>query len=274
MGIVFYEGQPNFPADIKELKERLATIAKLINNDDSVTEVNIKFVEAAFQLMQDCEMLTEKNLRFLCNAVTCRNFNKSFRFPFNPFEGVLRAVTDDENVFGGKDNGQRFYYGTDRRVESSYGQHYLISNDWYADRSTTPNKRQFFKWLSWNATAAFRAHRDAQLNKEISSPATNPAADRRPSHIPPDTKITTKITDELSPEADNETANAPDDIKQLSESMMFMHRKINAVFVKLEDLEETLEVLELLHNKIDEINEQVETLNKNIEPLKNILKLK
>ena len=156
MATIFREGQPNFPANTTELGKRLTEIRQLINNDNKVSEVNINFTEAAFQLMQDCALITENIVKFLCSARNCESIDRNFRFPFNPDEGVLRAVTRDDDVLG--DGGQRFYYGDDRRVELSNGQHYLFSNDWYGDRNSCPNKRAFYNWLSKLAQNACKKH--------------------------------------------------------------------------------------------------------------------
>lgn len=158
MGIVFRSGRPNFPKDFTEFKNRFDEIKKLINNDDDVSIVNIKFCLAAFKLMEDCDLITEDNINFLCSAQSCKNFNYNFRFPFNPDEGALRYVTDDNNVLG-MDGLPRFYYGTDRRVDL-HGEHYLISNDWYKDNNAVPNKRAFYNWLKKKAENACQKKRE------------------------------------------------------------------------------------------------------------------
>ena len=107
MGKIFREGQPNFPSK-HELPRRLEEIRKLINNDDKVAHVNIKFVEAAFQLMQDCDLITEDNLNALASANYCYNVSSEFRFPFLPTEGAVRRTINDFDV--GDDKGfKRFY---------------------------------------------------------------------------------------------------------------------------------------------------------------------
>ena len=144
--MIFMNGRPNFPKDEDELNLRLAEIEKLINNDEKVSQVNIKFVEAAFKLMEDCDLITSDNVNFLSSAQACMEFNEQFRFPRNPREGALRHVTDNNDVLG-VDGSPRFYDGKKRHVELD-GQHYLISKDWFGDTALCPsNKRQFFKWL-------------------------------------------------------------------------------------------------------------------------------
>lgn len=162
MATIFKPGFHNFPADQEELDRRLKEIEKLINNDEAVSTVNIKFVEAAFQLMQDCDLITESNVKFLLDPHACREFKPSdphdrdfkadFYFMRNPSEGALRHVNnyDDVNDANGD---QRFYYGWNRRVELN-GEHYLASNDWYNDYSGCPNKRAFYNWLKEKAQDA------------------------------------------------------------------------------------------------------------------------
>lgn len=135
-----------------ELKRRLAELKKLINNDDNVQWVNIKFVETAFKLMEDCGLITAENINFLTDARACARFDSALKFPFNPDEGALRQVTDYGDVLGA-DGLPRFYHGRKRRLDFN-GRTYLFSNDWYADRSVCPNKRAFFNWLKEKAAAA------------------------------------------------------------------------------------------------------------------------
>ena len=155
MGIIFHSGRPNFPLDETELEKRLAKVHELINKPHA----NIEFVETAFKLMEDCDLITETNVQFLCSAESCKKFNAKFRFPRNSSGGALRYVIDDNDVIGGKGNtrGRRFYSGYDRRVELN-GDHYLISNDWYKDNNTVPNKRAFYNWLvkkAWESCKIF-----------------------------------------------------------------------------------------------------------------------
>ena len=137
MTIVFENTQSNFPVNEEELQARLDEIEKLINI--KVLRVNIKFVEAAFNLMEDCNLISEDNINFLIDPKACQS-------PTNYDYDVLD-----------KDGYSRFYNGTKMRVELD-GKRYLISNDWYADHSVCPNKRQFFNWIKYKATAACQKH--------------------------------------------------------------------------------------------------------------------
>lgn len=118
MAKVFRAGYPNFPANQAELNRRLAAIEGLINKSNA----NIEFVEVAFQLIQDCNLITESNIEFLLDP-------KPIRFMRNPSEGALRFVTNDNAVYD-EDGRPRFYSSTNRRLELN-GRHYLILNDWY-----------------------------------------------------------------------------------------------------------------------------------------------
>ena len=151
MSIIFRAGNPNFPANQAELKERPAEIEELMNNEKKVPPVNIKFVEKAFKLMEDWDLITESNIKFLCSAPACQSYDFRLKFLRNYNEGVLRAVEDDNEVY--TDGYPRFYPGFDRRVELN-GQKYLIVNDWYKDGSACPNKRPFYNWPEENAQAA------------------------------------------------------------------------------------------------------------------------
>lgn len=154
MAIVFKNTQSNFPVNEEELQARLDKIEKLINS--KVARVNIKFVEAAFNLIADCNLISEDNINFLIAPKACQNFHNQFKFLRNPSEAVLRPTNYDYDVLG-KDGYSRFYNGTKMRVELD-GKRYLISNDWYADHSVCPNKRQFFNWIKYKATAACQKH--------------------------------------------------------------------------------------------------------------------
>ena len=151
MSIIFRAGNPNFPANQTELDERLAEIEELIDNLKKVPLVNINFVEKAFKLLEDCDLLTEENLKFLCSASACQSYDFRLKFIRNYNEGVLRRVEDDNDVY--TDGWPRFYPGFDRKIEVG-GQKYLIVNDWYKDGSACPNKRPFYNWLKEKTQAA------------------------------------------------------------------------------------------------------------------------
>lgn len=148
MAIVFRSGHPNFPKFPEDIGIRLNEIYALINKCNA----NVEFVEKAFQLMEDCDLITEDNIDFLRSAKSCKNFSDNFIFPRNLDEGVLRYVTDD-NYVEGKDGEPRFYSGYKRRVELD-GDHYLISNDWYKDDDSFRNKSAFYNWIALNSIVA------------------------------------------------------------------------------------------------------------------------
>ena len=199
MPYVFCEAKPNFPKDETELNERLAGVEKFISPAEEISKVNVRFVLAAGKLMEDCGLITEKNLDFLCDAAACQSFNPAFRFPFNLDEGALRAVDDDGKIFGA-DNLPRFYHGLKRRLELLNGQHYLFSNDWYPS-----NKRQFFLWPAENA----RKNCETFWN-------------RRPSHIDTNGKPV--------------TVGKPDDFAKVIELLKTLHAKVDALTATVEEL--------------------------------------
>ena len=162
MSIVFRAGNPNFPADQDELNKRLNEIEQLVNKYDA----NIPFCEKAFKLIEDCDLITEDNVRFLCSAEACKKYDSNFWFIRNRKEGVLRPTKDYNNVFTRKY--QRFYSGFDMHVEF-YEQNFLIVNDWYKDfsedryshqrkPSPCPNKQAFYNWLKEKAQNACEKH--------------------------------------------------------------------------------------------------------------------
>ena len=250
MPYVFCEAKPNFPKDDAELKERLAGVEKFINPAEEIPKVNVQFVLAAGKLMEDCGLIAENNLRFLCAATACQNFNPDFKFPFNPAEGALRAVDDDGNIFGA-DNLPRFYHGRKRRLELLNGQHYLFSNDWYPS-----NKRQFFLWLAVNA----RKNCETFWSRRVSSKSPGD-----------DEKITIEITDELQPKGKPVTVDKPDDFAKVIELLKILHAKVDDLTVAVEELKTlhakvdalTVEVEELktLHAKVDKLTAKVEELD-------------
>ena len=172
MSIVFRAGNPNFPVNQDELEDkRLKEIEQLVNKYDA----NIPFCEAAFKLIEDCDLITEDNVRFLCSAQACKEYDTNFWFIRNRKEGVLRPTEDYNNVFTGKY--QRFYSGFDMRVEF-YEQTFLIVNDWYKDfsedrhgqrkPSPCPNKRAFYNWLKEKAQNACEKHWTEQKHSKES----------------------------------------------------------------------------------------------------------
>ena len=172
MSIVFRAGNPNFPVNQDELEDkRLKEIEQLVNKYDA----NIPFCEAAFKLIEDCDLITEDNVRFLCSAQACKKYDSDFWFIRNRKEGVLRPTEDYNNVFTGKY--QRFYSGFDMRVEF-YEQTFLIVNDWYKDfsedrhgqrkPSPCPNKRAFYNWLKEKAQNACEKHWTEQKHSKES----------------------------------------------------------------------------------------------------------
>lgn len=170
MARIFRNGIPNFQKDEAELERRLEEIKKLINKPRD----NISFVESVFQLMQDCNLITQDNINFLLDPKACRNFKPSdpndcnfradFYFMRNPSEGALRHVHDYNDVNDEKGE-KRFYSGWDRRVELN-SETYLLSNDWYKDDSGCPNKRAFYFWLKEKLTANKEDNSTIPVSKE------------------------------------------------------------------------------------------------------------
>ena len=240
MATIFKAGQPNFPANQDELKKRLEKIKTLINNVAGIPTVNIKFIEAAFQLMQDCDLITANNVNFLINP----------KPQVSIFEGILRLVQDYNDVYD--ENGhQRFYFGWDRRVELNEQKHFVLSKEWYPW-----NKQQFYNWLKERAQDACEEYwADAYAQKVDFG----------------------KIAKEFAiKKDDNSTApeetSKPDDLKAVLASLEELHKKfdcvnkqinsindnLNMIANKLNDKAETLS--EDLTKKIEDVNKEVKAL--------------
>ena len=139
MAVVFKGNNIKFPANESELTSRLVDIENLINAEKS----NVAFVESAFKLMENCGLINQENIKFLTDATALKRRHRNFKFPYMSNEGVLRQVTNYNDVFDA--NGfPRFYKGNDRRVEIE-GKMYVIANDWYQDN--TPACRKSYHGL-------------------------------------------------------------------------------------------------------------------------------
>lgn len=143
-----------FPNNDIDLNNRLSKIENLINNDEAIQDINVQFNEKAFKLMQDCNLFTEENIKFLINSQSCKGFNPDFRFAYLPNEGALRRAKHNNDRFG-PDGKARFYAKKTMYIQGNDNDEmYFISNDWYKDHSAVPNKRQFYNWLKKKAEAA------------------------------------------------------------------------------------------------------------------------
>ena len=216
MAVTFKAGNTKFPANDSELGTRLAEIEKLINAEKS----NV------VKLMEDCGLINQENIKFLTDAAALKRKHRNFKFPFMPNEGVLRQVTNYNDVFDGNDL-PRFYRGNDRRVEFG-GKMYVIANDWYQDNTPCPNKRQFYNWLVDNATKACNSHWNAQI--AASSPAP-----KKPSAIDIIMASMTKI--------DNEIIQLDNKINMLFSNLSMMNDKLDALSANLAQLNNRVENL-------------------------------
>lgn len=231
MAVTFKAGNTKFPANDSELGARLAEVEKLINAEKS----NVAFVESAFKLMEDCGLINQENIKFLTDAAALKRRHRSFKFPFMQSEGVLRQVTNYNDVFDSNDL-PRFYKGNDRRVELE-GKMYVIANDWYQDNTPCPNKRQFYNWLVDKATKACNSHWNAQI-------AAPPSAPKKPSAIDVIMSSMTKI--------DNEIIQLDNKINMLFSNLSMMNDKLDALTANLAQL----------NNRVENLNSQmIQTAN-------------
>lgn len=222
MAVTFKANNTKFPANDSELTERFAEIENLINAEKS----NVEFVESAFKLIEDCGLITQENIKFLTDAAALRRKHRNFKFPFMPNEGVLRQVTNYNDVFDSKDM-PRFYKGNDRRVELE-GKMYVIANDWYQDNTPCPNKRQFYNWLVDKATKACNSHWNAQI------PVT-PPAQKKTSAVDVIMSSMTKM--------DNEILQLDNKINILFSNLSMMNDKLDALTANLAQLNNRVEIL-------------------------------
>ncbi|MBQ7198830.1 MAG: hypothetical protein IJS29_06165 [Selenomonadaceae bacterium] len=266
MATIFKGNNAKFPANESELTTRLSEIENLINAD----KANIPFVESAFKLMEDCGLITQDNIKFLMDAIALKCKHRHFRFPYLSNEGVLRQVTNYNDVFD-SNNFPRFYKGNDRRVELD-GKMYVIANDWYKDNTPCPNKRPFFNWLADKATTACKAHWNAQI-------AVAPPAPKKPSAAE---VMMTSIN-----KVDNSMIQLDNKVNVLYSNLMALNNKIDELSANMAQLNNRVENLSnymaqtanslnnldklpahmaefnTLKGKVDQLNAQIETLKRN-----------
>ena len=106
----------------------------------------------------------ELNMRLSEVMKQPRSINQDFYFMRNPDEEALREIS--LGVYG-DDGKQRFYFSEDRFVALDDRQRFIISNDWYADHSSCPNKGAFFNWLKEQAKAAYRKYEANNGHKPV-----------------------------------------------------------------------------------------------------------
>ncbi|MBR4641201.1 MAG: hypothetical protein IKO74_00590 [Selenomonadaceae bacterium] len=137
----------NPPKNIVELKARLKSIERCINNNENLREVSVEFCKRAFGLLADCGLITEENIRFLSDAEACKTYDRNLKFPYNKTEGVLRKVKHSDDIYDAK-HIQRFYHESNMCVLCG-GQEYFIANNWFGDgRGFPSNRRAFYNWLA------------------------------------------------------------------------------------------------------------------------------
>ena len=137
----------NPPKDVAELATRLNGIKNLINNDENLREVSIEFCRRAFGLLTDFGLITEETVKFLSDAQACTDYDPKLKFPYNAFEGVLRKVECDNDIYDEK--GVRRFYRGDKMCVICGGKKYLIANNWFGDGPTLPNNRRaFYNWTA------------------------------------------------------------------------------------------------------------------------------
>ena len=256
MAVIFKSNNPHFPKNESELKARINELENLINADNS----NIPFVEAAFKLMEDCNLITQDNINFLTDAIALKCKHRHFRFPFLTSEGVLRQVTNYNDVFD-SNNFPRFYKGNDRRVEFG-GKMYVIANDWYKDNASCPNKRPFFNWIVDKATAACKTYWNAQ----------SAAAAKKPSAIENlmssmnqlDNKINVLYSNlsVINNKVDELSANIAQLNNRVENLSKYMSQTANGIN-NLDKLPAHMAEFNTLKNQVNQVTAQIENLKRN-----------
>lgn len=259
MAVVFKSNNPKFPANESVLTERLTAIENLINADNA----NVQFVESAFKLMEDCDLINQDNIKFLTDAIALKCKHRHFKFPYLPNEGVLRQVTNYNDVFDGN-NFPRFYKGNDRRVEFE-GKMYVIANDWYKDNTPCPNKRQFYNWLTDKAKETCKAYWHEQALKAAAAPKKPSAGEMLLSSV---TQLDNKINVLYSNLAvvNNKVDALSADITQLSNRIENLNNYVAQIanaYNTLDKLPAHMTEFNSLKGKVDNLNAQVETLKRN-----------
>ena len=258
MAVIFKSNNAKFPANETALTERLTALEKLINAENS----NVQFVESAFKLMEDCDLINADNVKFLTDAIALKCKHRHFKFPNLPTEGALRQVTNYGDI-ADRTGFSRFYNGTERRVEFE-GKMYLISNDWYKDNNPCPNKRQFYNWLADKALTACKAYWHEQALKAAAAPKKPSAGEILLSNVNQlDNKINVLFSnlsmmnnkmDALSAEI-NQLNNR---IDQLSTYVSQTNNALNT----LDKLPAHMAEFATLKNKVDALNAQIDGLKK------------
>ena len=256
MAVIFKSNNPKFPKNESELTERLTTLENLINAENA----NIPFVESAFKLMEDCNLINQENINFLMDPIALKCKHRHFRFPFLTNEGVLRQVTNYNDV--ADTNGMpRFYKGNDRRVEFG-GKMYVISNDWYKDNNPCPNKRPFFNWLADKAKAACKIFWNAQIAAAPKKPSAVEVLNSSINQL--DNKINVLYSNLAA--INNKVDELSSNISQLNSRMEnlsnYMAQTANGI-TNLDKLPAHMAEFTALKNKVDQLNAQFDSLKKN-----------
>ena len=256
MAVIFKSNNPNFPKNESELTARLAELESLINAEKS----NITFVESAFKLIEDCDLINQDNINFLMDAIAMKCKHRHFKFPYLSSEGVLRQVTNYNDVSDSK-GFPRFYKGNDRRVEFG-GKMYVIANDWYKDNAPCPNKRPFFNWIADKATSSCKAYWNAQAA----------AAPKKPSAMETLMSSITQLDNKINVLYSN-LAVINNKVDELSANMAQLNNRVESLsnymsqtangINNLDKLPAHMAEFNTLKNQVNQLNAQINSLQKN-----------
>lgn len=200
--------EKNFPRDNDELFNRFKEIRALIPQPTQREgDNNIRFVQKAFELFKDCNLISKENVESLNDSDWCyKKFNElkiktlSERFfKMNPLGGVLRR-----EGLSLRDTGGRLRYYPEMAVICE-GTKYYISNDWYSDEQPRYTKTTFLLWLMiWTMKAC-----EAEWAEQSVNEAVNPEGE----------SVTQK--------ADSET---------ILQSLRELHKKVDELTAQVEEI--------------------------------------
>lgn len=240
----------NRPTDVEDFINRFNEITALIPQPPvREHDNNMRFVEKAFTLFKDCGLITKENVEALNDPNWCQT---KFNIKMNPLGGVLRK--EGLTMW---DTGLRYYCPYEELTQTSdkmiadtkqfrgasklavicEGVTYYISNDWLSDDKSRPTKSEFERNLIIEAIIACNML-PYVLQESVVSEETLEK---------PETNATDYST------APEETQK-PDDLKAVLASLEELHKKIDVLNARLDDL------CGSLNEKIDDVNKKVKFL--------------
>lgn len=240
------------PIDVEDLKTRFNEITALIPQPPvKEPDNNMRFVEKAFTLFKDCGLINKENVEALNDPDFCQ---KNFDTKMNPLGGVLRR----EDLTMWDKNNLRYYCphkelknpsdiesanrnawsGKSKLAVICEGVTYYISNDWFSNDKPRPTKSEFaMKLLLWAVNAC-----NLLPSEQQKEPVVSEEISEKPEIVATNSSTTPEAT------------TKPDDLKAVLASLEELHKKIDALNARLDNLGSSL------NDKVDEVNKEVKAL--------------